>query len=214
MTKKTNHVRDRILFIFLCRAIIVTILLVILFLICVKMGFLSYFQILLSKVGFFLGQRALSFFLIKMGCAGGLSFAIVFIGKVILADATEAMYMMAPSGSAPVSSGSLSQTHPVLEGRPVPEGTPVPKAEEWDAVSSPFYCSSVVHIPGEIEDPLTLSKLSKLNGVLLYLEKHIFGVMEPGYTQAIQRELDQTAADSLPAKLDSIIRRESARFRI
>lgn len=62
---------------------------------------------------------------------------------------------MAPSGSAPVSSGALSQSHPVLEG------IPVPKEHTWEAVASPFYCSSLVHIPGEIEDPLTLSKLSK-----------------------------------------------------
>jgi len=68
---------------------------------------------------------------------------------------------MAPSGSAPVSSGALSQSHHVLEGRPVLEGIPVPKEHTWEAVASPFYCSSLVHIPGEIEDPLTLSKLSK-----------------------------------------------------
>lgn len=112
---------------------------------------------------------------------------------------------MAPSGSAPVSSGALSQSTPVLGGIPLPKE---------EAVASPFYCSSVVHIPGEIEDPLTLSKLSKLNGFLLFLQQDIYGVIEPGYTRAIQRELDQTAADSLPAKLDSIIRREHARFQI
>lgn len=85
MTKKSNSVRDRILFFFLCRAIIVTLLLVIFFLICVKLGFLSYFQILLSKVGFFFGQRALSFFLMKMGCSGALALAIGFAVKALLA---------------------------------------------------------------------------------------------------------------------------------
>lgn len=112
-------------------------------------------------------------------------------------------------GAAPDPSG----TNP--HGAPVLEGIPVPKEQEWEAVSSPFYCSSVVHIPGEIQDPLTLSKLGKWNGLLMFLHENLFShVIEAGYTKAIQLELDQTAPDELHAKLDSIIRREHARFQI
>lgn len=113
---------------------------------------------------------------------------------------------MAPSGSAPVSSGALSQNNPVLEGRPVPE------EHTWEAVASPFYCASVVHIPGEIEDPQTLSKLSKLNGFLLHLHLDLWGQIEPGYTQSLQRELDQTPEEFLAVKLDSMLSRERAKF--
>ena len=79
-------------------------------------------------------------------------------------------------------------------------------------MASPLYFSSVVHIPGEIEDPLTLSKLSKLNGYLLFWDLDVKKEISGGYTQALQRELDQTAAVLLPAKLDFIIAREHDRF--
>lgn len=98
-----------------------------------------------------------------------------------------------------------------MKGHPVLEGRPIPLEQTWEALASPFYCASVVHISGEIEDPFTLYKLSKLNGLLLFLQKDI---MQPQYVRSIQLELDRTAAVLLPAKLDSIIRREHARFHI
>lgn len=118
------------------------------------------------------------------------------------------LYILEPSGSAPVSSGALSQNNPVLEGRPVPE------EHTWEAVASPFYCASVVHIPGEIEDPRTLSLLSKLNGLLLHKQFDVckMQMMEPGYTQSLQRELDQTPPEFLAVKLDSMLSRERAKF--
>lgn len=114
MTKKRNSVRDRILFVLLCRAIIVTILLVIFFLICVKVGFLSYLKILLSKVGFFFGQRALSFFLMKMGCSGGLfAAAILFAVRALLATEEEpnSGKHMSPGGEGEIASSSSSKTN-------------------------------------------------------------------------------------------------------
>lgn len=65
------------------------------------MGLLQY---VFLKIGVALGGRALAFTLVKWGCSGGLTLALVFIVRVLLAEATEAM---APSGSAPVSSGAL-----------------------------------------------------------------------------------------------------------
>nr|YP_009316014.1 hypothetical protein [Cocos nucifera]AOX13008.1 hypothetical protein [Cocos nucifera] len=44
----------------------------------------SFFLYLFSKIGFSLGGRALSLFLMKMGCGGGLTFAIVFAVKHLL----------------------------------------------------------------------------------------------------------------------------------
>ncbi|XP_022862591.1 uncharacterized protein LOC111382786 [Olea europaea var. sylvestris] len=183
--------------------------------ICMRLGSLDLFQALLSRVVVLMGTRALSFLLIKLSCSVGLALTIGLVFKAFLtAEATPFITYMAPSGSTPVTSGVLSQSNLVLEGRPVLEGIPVPEEHTWEAVASPFYCSSVVHIPGEIQDPLTLYKLSKLNGFLMFLQQDIFRVIEPGYTKAIQQELDQTATGSLPAKLDSIIRRERARFQI
>ena len=40
-----------------------------------------------------------------------------------------------------------------------------------EALSSPFYASSVIHISGEIEDVPTLYRLSKLNGLLLFFSQ-------------------------------------------
>lgn len=59
--------QHREIFLFSIPYFFCTILLVIFFLICVKVGFLSYFQIRLSKVGFFFGGRTLSFFFPKNG---------------------------------------------------------------------------------------------------------------------------------------------------
>ncbi|RWR98175.1 cytochrome c oxidase subunit 2 [Cinnamomum micranthum f. kanehirae] len=114
--------------------------------------------------------------------------------------------------SRPTASVALSQRHPVLESIPLLEGIPVPEEHTWEAVASPFYYSSLVHIPGEIQDPLTLSKLSKLNGYLLFWDLDVKKEICGGYTQALQRELDQTAAVLLPAKLDFFIEKEETRF--
>lgn len=64
-------------------------------------------------------------------------------------------YMIDPFGA----SGSARQE--VLQGIPVHEI--FPDKDIWDVVTSPFYCSGAVHIPGEIVDPLTISKLTRLN---------------------------------------------------
>ena len=107
---------------------------------------------------------------------------------------------------------------PVLIASPkentILEGLPVPPDREWEALSSPFYMSKVIHISGEIEDPLTLYRLGKLNGLLLFLSEKYFHEMQATYTRVIQQEVDGTEEASLPAKLDEIRRREGARFRI
>nr|WFQ81718.1 ATP synthase F1 subunit alpha [Coptis omeiensis]WFQ81721.1 ATP synthase F1 subunit alpha [Coptis omeiensis]WGU50317.1 ATP synthase F1 subunit alpha [Coptis deltoidea] len=193
--------------------LILTTVLLFFYSFCMILSSLDVFQAFLGRVAFSLGGRALSLALLRCGFSGTLAaLAIGFAVRALLA--ADAAYM-APSGSAPVSSGDLSQGNPVLEGRPVLLGIPVPEEHTWEAVDSPFYCAMVVHIPGEIQDPLTLYKLSKLNGFLLFLQQDkLGGVMQPHYTQALQAELNQTAADLLPSKLDSILWRESAWFQI
>ena len=69
------------------------------YLVCLKMGWVSLFLSLLSRVGVSLGAKALSFFLVKMGCSGGLALAIGFAVRALLA--TEA----APSFGNAVSPG-------------------------------------------------------------------------------------------------------------
>ena len=94
------------------------------------------------------------------------------------------------------------------------EGIPVPMDRIEEALSSPFYASSVIHIPGEIEEPLTLYRLSKLNGLLLFLKENVFHEIRADYIRGLQQELDQTPAAALPAKLEEIRLRELARFNI
>ena len=52
---------------------------------CLCLSSIYFFQALLSKAGVFLGARALSFFLIKIGCSGGLALAIGFAVRALLA---------------------------------------------------------------------------------------------------------------------------------
>ena len=84
-----------------------------------------------------------------------------------------------------------------------------------EALSSPFYASSVIHISGEIEDVPTLYRLSKLNGLLLFfLKDNVFHEIRADYTRGLQQELDQTPAAALAAKLEEIRLRELARFNL
>nr|YP_009121970.1 ATPase subunit 6 [Hyoscyamus niger]AJK91366.1 ATPase subunit 6 [Hyoscyamus niger]QEP94809.1 ATPase subunit 6 [Nicotiana tabacum/Hyoscyamus niger cybrid]QEP94850.1 ATPase subunit 6 [Nicotiana tabacum/Hyoscyamus niger cybrid] len=109
--------------------------------------------------------------------------------------------MIAPSGA----SGSARQE--VLQGIPVQDI--FPDIDIWDIVSSPFYFSGTVHIPGEIEDPLTIVKLSDFNKFLVNVRYDFFGgVIQPAYTQSLQRELDVTSEELLAAKLDFMFNRE------
>nr|YP_010274311.1 cytochrome c oxidase subunit 2 [Cuscuta japonica]UJP67948.1 cytochrome c oxidase subunit 2 [Cuscuta japonica] len=104
--------------------------------------------------------------------------------------------------------------YPEHSENPIYEGIPVPADRLEEALSSPFYISSTVHIPGEIQDPLTLDRLSKLNRLLRFLSEHIFHEIRPAYTRSLQLELDQTEEGSLSAKLEEIRRRELTRFRL
>lgn len=62
-----------------------------------------------------------------------------------------------PSGEGP--SGTKLPAHEDSRGQQpgvepqIFEGIPVPIAKIEEAIASPFYISSVIHIPGEIEDP-------------------------------------------------------------
>ena len=149
-----------------------------------------------------MGARALSSLLIKMGFPGGLALAIGLALRALIyevaSDGVGPRMAMMPSGS---------------DSREVLQGTPILEKDTWDALASPFYCSGVVHIPGEIEDPLTIHKLSELNKFLVNMRYDFHeGIIEPGYTQSLQRELDQTPTGSLTEKLDSMFSRERAKF--
>ncbi|KAK8936468.1 hypothetical protein KSP39_PZI012641 [Platanthera zijinensis] len=98
-----------------------------------------------------------------------------------------------PLSGFPGASGSAGQE--VLEGVPV-EILP----QKWEEVlNHPFYCAGVVHIPGEIVEPSTISKLTNLNHFLINMKYYFYNeVMQPGYIQSLQWELDQTPAELLP----------------
>ncbi|GMP29875.1 hypothetical protein CsSME_00054649 [Camellia sinensis var. sinensis] len=86
------------------------------YLLCLKIGLIEYFIYMLSKVGLLLGGRALSFFLIKMGCAGGLSLGIVLsIKALLIPDFVPFLTnMMLPSGDSSASSSEASVNQQLL----------------------------------------------------------------------------------------------------
>lgn len=81
---------------FFIRLLLLSTLFFLLWILWLKMGWIYYLLVLLSKVGFLLGARALSFFLLKLGCSGGLALAIVFAVKALLTSGVEP-HMMNPS---------------------------------------------------------------------------------------------------------------------
>lgn len=116
----TFPISHRISGAFLARATIVLVL----YLLCLKMGWISLFLSLLSRVGVSLGGRALSFFLIKMGCSGGLALAIGFAVRALLTPFLANMVLPAgvdsgASGSAPAS----GSTEGSLVGHPSNESS-------------------------------------------------------------------------------------------
>lgn len=70
---------------FLYSFLILFALLNVCYCLCLCLSSIYFFQALLSKAGVFLGARALSFFLIKIGCSGGLALAIGFAVRALLA---------------------------------------------------------------------------------------------------------------------------------
>jgi len=86
---------------------------------------------LLERVGFSLGSRALSFFLIKMGCWGDLALAIGFAVKAILANEAPPYLgnLMLPAGDAGASSSNpFPRWNVDLNLPPAPEPEPAPPA--------------------------------------------------------------------------------------
>ncbi|YP_008992278.1 hypothetical protein Salmi_Mp012 (mitochondrion) [Salvia miltiorrhiza] len=108
----------------------------------------------------------------------------------------------------PGSVGSTSSSpSEILQGIPIQNLG----IEESDAVSSPFYFAGVVHIPGEIENPLTVEKLTQLNHFLVNVRRDFANnIIQSSYTKFLQCELDQTPAELLSAKLDFMLNREYA----
>lgn len=122
---------------------------------CVQFDFLTYFQVLLSKVGLLLGGRALSFFFIKMGCAGGLSLAILFAVRVLIT--TEAASLpgnqMLPGGREPNLDLRLGP----------PEVNPEPiNWEELNQYLSPIFALS----EAELEMPQTPTQKMEMHILL------------------------------------------------
>ena len=76
-------------------------------------------------------------------------------------------------------------------------------------LTQPFYCSSVVHIPGEIVDLPTISNLTKFNHFLVHIKYDFYdGVIQANYIKSLQQEVNQTPAELLAGKLDFMLHRE------
>nr|QHB79557.1 hypothetical protein [Sesuvium portulacastrum] len=78
---------------FLYSVFILLTLLAVCYSLCLIFGSIDVFQTFCWKIGFSLGVRALSFFLFKFGCAGGLALAMGFALRAVLA--TEAAPFLA-----------------------------------------------------------------------------------------------------------------------
>ncbi|KAC9261811.1 hypothetical protein E3N88_46091 [Mikania micrantha] len=68
---------------------------------------------------------------------------------------------------------------------------------------------STVCIPGEITDPTTLANLTQFNTLMISM-KHDFlnSITPPGYIESLQRELNNTPAELLAGKLESMYQYE------
>lgn len=70
-------------------------------------GSIDIFQAVFWKIGLSLGDKALSFALCKLGCSGGLTFAIVFaVRAMITGEAESIKMMMSPTGADSGASGA------------------------------------------------------------------------------------------------------------
>lgn len=104
------------------------ILLTLFYFLSLCLGSVDFFHALLSKAGVSMGCRALSVFLMKMGCSGGLALAIAVILKAIFT--AEAEMMMAPSGSHSGAASSIGN---------------VPQDDVWRSLEQP--ASEGTHSP-------------------------------------------------------------------
>ena len=77
---------------------------------------------------------------------------------------TRAIYLIDASGA----SGS-GMPEVILQGIPVP-----PDIDLSSVYSSPFFFSTSVWIPGDIEDPITIGKFTNLNKLLVIQRKDFF----------------------------------------
>ena len=108
-----------------------------------------------------------------------------------------------PGGEAGASS---SQGSEILNGVPV----------QWsDTVTytSPLFLASSVYVPADINDPLTVEKLSAFNQLLVNIRYDFFnGVHNPEYVRPLQLEVDQTPPKLLPERLEAMFWRERGKF--
>ena len=81
MPFRSTNMQARKIFFFFVRISLVLCVLAICCCLSLIMGCVDLFHAMLDKIGFSLGARALSVFLIKMGCSGGLALAIAVLFK-------------------------------------------------------------------------------------------------------------------------------------
>lgn len=115
----------------------------VLYLLCLKFGYIHFFQALFERLSFSLGRRALSFFLRKMGCYGDLTFAMLY--AVTLTEAPFLGNKMLPGDAS--SGASTSNQGQSSMGGQIPESTSQPT--EVAHRSDPLLTA-----PDEIKKPL------------------------------------------------------------
>lgn len=124
---------------YLTRLFCTAILLISMYLLISFLGSGDSFHLLLEKVGFSLGGRALSGTLRLLGCSAGLAFTVGFALRCLLTGEDWGAHMMLPSGEGTSSSANYNESFFIdvlLEGRPtgtetesVETGTSVNQAE-------------------------------------------------------------------------------------
>ena len=115
-------------------------------------------------------------------------------------------FVEAESIIPPPPTGASSSQPIILSGVPV----------EWsDTVTytSPHFMAASVYLPGEVDDPLTIERLSNLNQLLVNIRvDHHGGVMQPGYIRSLQQEVSGVPPSALPDLLEKIFIRERVTF--
>lgn len=160
------------------------------YLLCLQFGYIPFFQMLLERLSFSLGRRALSFALCKgLGCSGGLAFAILYLYALTEAPFlgnTEAPFLgnkMLPGDAS--SGASTSNQGQSSMGGQIPASTSQPT--EVAHRSDPLLTA-----PDEIKKPLIVDDLRQKE-----LEKrlnfHFIGKSEeidtPPYSDCVDAQL-------------------------
>lgn len=176
------------------RLIFISTFLGIFYILCLKFNLMDFFHALLSKVGFSLGGRALSFALRGLGCSAGLALTVYFALRALL---TYQNHMMSPE--SPSLSGSKVEQF-LLGDSPVPSISPGGMDGD-EATSNLPNRGEENQAPGRNEAGAASSAQPPIGGDDNPSSSFFKGIFEPG--EEINSEPSQGVGQQLPLVISS-----------